>query len=261
MIPVLGWTQQDDLFSSLINSAPGYQSDQAITRLKAFEDRIQQKREKFKSDKLFLRYTFEETHKTFLTNYRAYSQFPEVFENGDYDCLSATSLFSVLLDDLGFSYKIIETNYHIFLMVELGPQSILLETTDRFNGFVTSERAIKERLNSYQIQNKTFPVKAEGGKHYFQYHLDLYQEIEPEQLTGLFYYNQAITAFNTNNLQVSVRCLMKSMKIYNSPRIAEFAVILVNKIAESDLDQGQKRSLISPFASLIKAKAELVASR
>jgi hypothetical protein len=84
--------------------------------------------------------------------------------------------------------------------------------------------------------------------------------VMPHQLTGLLCFNQAISAFNENELSESALKLKKAIRIYNSPRITEFAVILVNKIADSQLDEEQKRKLISPFASLIKAKAAIVAS-
>ena len=99
-----------------------------------------------------------------------------------------------------------------------------------------------------------------SDKYYYQYDLDLYQQVMPQQLTGLLYYNQAVTAFNMNDLVVCAQRLKKAIRIYNSPRIAEFAVILVSRIADSNLGEEEKKQLISPFASIIKDKAAIVAS-
>lgn len=258
LIPVLGWSQAPDRFQALLHSAPSHQPQLATVQMNQFITELRLKRGKLKSDEAFLRYTFREAHKTFFKNYKAYSQFPEIFDSGNYDCLSATSLLSVVLDVFGFEYKIIETNYHIFMVVEGDQKQFLLESTDEINGIVTNEEVIKERLARYQ-ENKMYSSSA--GKYYYQYDLDLYQQVMPQQLTGLLYYNQAVTAFNSNDLVVCAQKLKKAIRIYNSPRIAEFAVILVSRIADSSLGEEEKKQLISPFASvIIKDKAAIVAS-
>jgi hypothetical protein len=257
LIPVLGWSQAPDRFQVLLQSAASQEPQLAISKMDQFISDLRVKRGKLKSDEVFLRYTFREAHKTFFKNYKAYSQFPEIFESGNYDCLSATSFFSVVLDAFGFEYKIIETNYHIFMVVEGDQKQLLLESTDEINGIVTNEEVIKERLARYQ-ENKMYTSST--GKYYYQYDLDLYQQVMPQQLTGLLYYNQAVTAFNMNDLVVCAQRLKKAIRIYNSPRIAEFAVILVSRIADSSLGEEEKKQLISPFASIIKDKAAIVAS-
>jgi hypothetical protein len=257
LIPVLGWSQAHDRFQTLLQSAPSHEPQQAASKMDQFISELRMKRGKLKSDEAFIRYTFREAHKTFFKNYKAYAQFPEIFDSGNYDCLSATSLFSVVLDAFGFQYKIIETNYHIFMVVDGDQKQLLLESTDEMHGVITDEQLIKERLSRYQ-ENKVYASSA--GKYYYQYHLDLYQQVMPQQLTGLLYYNQAVIAFNDNDLVACAQKLKKAIRIYNSPRIAEFAVILVSRIADSSLGEEEKKQLISPFASVIKDKAAIVAS-
>ena len=257
IIPTLGWSQKNDRFQILLQSAPSQQPEVATSKMDHFIAGLRLKRDKLKCDEAFVRYTFREAYKTFFKNYKAYSQFPEIFETGNYDCLSATSLFSLVLDEFGFKYKIIETNYHIFLLVEADQNQLLLESTDEVNGIITNQEEIKQRLARYQ-ENKIYASSA--GKYYYQYDLDLYQPVMPQQLTGLFYYNQAVTAFNANDLVKCAQKLKKAIRIYNSPRIAEFAVILVAKIADSNLDEEEKKQLISPLASVIKEKVAIIAS-
>lgn len=258
LIPVLGWSQSADLFQSLLKSAPSIQPEMAALKMTQFISDLQQRRGKLKSDEAFLRYIFREAHRTLLKNYKAYSQFPEIFDSGNYDCLSATSLFSLVLDEFGFEYKIIETNYHIFLVVDGDQKQILLESTDKSNGIISDERILRDRLNGYRVTSQL--SASSDDKYYYQYDLDLYQQVMPQQLTGLLYFNQAVTDFNANDLVACAHELKKAIRIYNTPRIAEFAVILVNKIADSELEEEEKKKLISPFAALIKAKAAVVAS-
>lgn len=259
IIPLFGWSQPNDRIMELLQSAPSQNPNLAAEKLNQFISRMETKRAKIKSDESFLGFAFQEMHRTFLNTYKAYSQFPEIFDSGNYDCLSATSLYSILLDTFGFEYKIIETNYHIFLIVETQQKQILIETTDRVNGFVTNNRYIKERLAVYN-ENRIL-MAASGDQNYYQYKLDLYQRVMPEQLTGLLYFNQAVTAFNNNDLWESATMLKKAIRIYNSPRVPEFVVILINKVAESELGVEEKKRLIIPFASFVKSNGALLASR
>jgi hypothetical protein len=258
LFPIFGWSQSADRFQLLLQSAPIQRPELATSNMNQFISELQVKRDKIKSDEHFLRYAFRESHKTFFHHYKAYSQFPEIFDSGNYDCLSATSFFSVVLDSFGFEYKIIETNYHIFLIVEADQKQILLESTDKTNGFVSDEKSIKERLSAYR-ENKT--ISAATDKYYYQYDLDLYHEVMPQQLTGLLYFNQAVTAFNENDLTGCALKLKKAVRIYNSPRIAEFAVILVTKVADSELSDEEKKNLIRPLAFFVKAKSSVIATR
>lgn len=259
IVPVLGWSQSSNRFQTLLQSAPSLQPELATSKMDEFISDLQVKRDKLKSDENFLRYAFRESHKTFFQHYRAYAQFPEIFDSGNYDCLSATSFFSVVLDAFGFEYKIMETNYHVFLLVEADQKQIILESTDKTNGFVSNEQSVKERLNAYR-ENK-IAAATTANKYYYQYDLDLYQEVLPQQLTGLLYFNQAVNAFNNNDLAGSALKLKKAVRIYNSPRIAEFAIIMVSKLADSELTDEEKKNLIRPFAGFIKAKSSVMAAR
>jgi len=258
LFPVFAWSQSADRFQGLMQSAPSEQPALATTTMNEFISRLRVKRAKLKSDETFLRFAFKESHKTFLHHYKAYSQFPEIFDSGNYDCLSATSLFSVVLDAFDFNYKIIETNYHIFLVVDADQKQILLETTDKRGGVISDDQMITEKIGAYR-ENEM--LSSSGDKYYYHYRLDLYQQVMPHQLTGLLYFNQAVNAFNNNDLSESALKLKKAIRIYNSPRMAEFAVILISKVADSSFTEEEKRALILPFASLVKASANVVASR
>ena len=257
VFPVLGWSQPADRFQVLLQSAPSERPILATSKMNKFLVALKIKRGKLKSDETFLRYAFRESHKTFFHSYKAYSQFPEIFDSGNYDCLSATSFFSVVLDAFGFEYKIIETNYHIFLIVEADQKQILLESTDMNNGFVANDRLIKEKIRGYR-ENK---ILTSADKYYYQYEVDLYQQVMPQQLTGLLYFNQAVIAFNNNDLTACALKLKKAIRIYNSPRAKELITILVTQVAASDLDEEEKKNLIRPFASMIKAMGSVVAAR
>jgi len=260
LIPFMGWGQPSDRFQTLLQSAScNMPAEQATLKMSRFLSGLSAKRSKFKSDELFLRYAFRESHKNFFHNYKAYSQFPEIFDSGNYDCLSATSFLSIVLDAFEFDYKIIETNYHIFLVVDANEKQILLETTDKTYGFISGDRILNARLNEYRENNLT--TAGNSQLHHYKFDLDIYQQVMPNQLPGLLYFNQAVIAFNNKDYADCAIKIKKALRIYTNPRISELIIILVAEVAESDLEEEEKRKLIRPFASFIKERASVMASR
>lgn len=219
-----------------------------------------QKKSKRYSEKNFLKIMFRESHHRYFKSYQLYAQFADIFEKGNYDCLSATSFLSVLLDEFDFDYKIIETNYHIFLYVETNDGPVLLESTDKFNGIVTDAQQIDERISTYKT-NELVINPSETDKNYYDFSFNLYQQVLPYQLPGLLYFNQAVVAYNHKNLIECADKLIKASKIYESPRTAEFAVILVKSVVASDLDEQMKKELIRPFVKYLRNSNYIIASR
>lgn len=204
-----------------------------------------------------LRKTFRKVHATFLKQYVAYSDVDRIFSSGQYDCLTATALFSYVLDHLNYSYEIIETNYHIFLVVYTAKGKILLETTDRFGGFVMDEAVISERMRSYQ--ENQIPASS-PAKFYYQYSFELNRKISSEKLVGLVYYNQAVRAFNQHDWITSSLLLERANALYASPRCEEFGPILIQSVLESSLTEELKTRCLVRLRNFWTKKSEIIAS-
>ena len=141
---------QENSLKGFFRTVPRANQEEISTELHSF---IQVQREKFassKSDIKFLRSLVWESHKRFLKTYKPYSQFDELFENGNYDCLTGTSFFSLVFESLNLPFTIIETNYHIFMMIETDKGNVLLETTDRVFGLKTHSSEIENCLSQYR---------------------------------------------------------------------------------------------------------------
>ncbi len=258
LIPFLGSAQPTELLPDLLASSPMGNSQDITVRLTGFLSTLQHKQSKY-SEQDFLKLIFRESHKKFFKHYQPYTQFSEIFERGYYDCLSATSFLSLVLNEFGYEYNIIETNYHIFLSVETNNGSVLIESTDRFNGLVTDSKQIEQRIAGYR-SNSLSVDPSESDKVYYKYNFNLYQLVKPEQLPGLLYFNQAVTAFNHKDLIACATKLDKANKIYESPRSTELAVLLVKSVVESNLSEDEKVELVKPFVKYLRSTS-LLASR
>ena len=68
-------------------------------------------------------------HDKFLVQYKEISPFHEIFETGTYNCVSATALFALTLDELNIPYNIQEQPTHVFIMAYPDTKGIMVEMT------------------------------------------------------------------------------------------------------------------------------------
>lgn len=225
--------------------------------ISAFLHKLEQKRPSFENKRDFLEYVFQKTHQRFLKHYDDYVSFGEMLNNRSYNCLTGTALYALLLDHFGINYKVIETNYHIFLIAQTDEGRVLLEATDPIHGFVSDAGAIEGRIRTYR-QNAVQEIKS--SKTYYRFNFNLYHEVNLDQMLGLLHYNFAVKAFNEHRLLESVNELGKAIELYNSPRIEEFSRIVLYSIKESNLEPSAKAKCLSEIQSWRKRSFIVTAS-
>ena len=192
------------------------------------------------SEVSFLKTLSARAHHLFLRKYVAYSHVENIFKSGNYDCLSGTYFFCATLDQFGFRYRIIETNYHIFLLVQTARGDVLLESTDRANGVINDEKTVGDKLEAYRTRSGVSISSA-----LYLSDVLLFHELEPEQLPGLLYFNLAVEAYNKKDFFACGGYLEKAWKIYDNPRIERFIPILIHSIhTTASMDRSQKERLM-----------------
>lgn len=229
---------------------------QAADELEEFADRLEVKKLKQNNDKEFLNYLFKKTHQRFLHSFTEYSTFGDLLDKGEYNCLTGTALYALLLDHVGFDYTIIETNYHIFLIAKTSSGSVLIEATDPTNGFVVTPDAIEKRISSYK-QNVI--QQTQLNKSYYHFNFELFNTVTLDQMAGLLYYNRSVKAYNNHQLEKAIQHLDKAFALYQSPRIDEFSKILLLSVAESDLEEQQKNRFVRQLQQIRKKNVNFVA--
>lgn len=207
------------------------------------------------SDVALLKSLSSHAHRSYLKKYTAYAHVNDIFSKGSYDCLSGTYFFCAALEQLGFRYRIIETNYHIFLMVQTAGGEVLLESTDRENGIVTDAKTIEDKLLSYRhASSETSNLYLSG--------VDLFGQLLPEQLPGLIYFNKAVEAFNAKKLSECCDYLEQAWKIYDNARIGHFVPVLLKKVMGNDrIPKEDKEHLITLLKSYRGIGQQAIAAR
>jgi hypothetical protein len=221
-----------------------------------FAERMKVTQASARNEKEFLSQLFSKTHRKFLKSYTDYVSFGETLRKGTYNCLTGTALYALLLDQLGVEYRIIETNYHIFLLAGSGDERALIEATDPLNGFITGSARIAERISEYR---KNEVERSGPSKQYYRYSTELFNDVNLDELLGLLHYNLSVVAYNRRDLPEAIDQLSEAMPLYRSPRIDEFARLVHLMVIESKLEPSVKAHCLSEIEKLRSQQVNLTA--
>lgn len=228
---------------------------------KAFNEHIialTRKKGKYNNDQRFLSHLFYRTHQKFLKKYIPFSSLRSVFTEGDYDCLSATALYALMLNALNIDYRVVETNYHIYLQIDIKDKVVLFESTDPLYGFITDPKEIEKRLNEYDAGN--YGVTA-SNKNTYEYTSKINNQVGLNHIVGLHYYNAAVAAYNEEALKEAVDNLEKTILFYNSERVMEFGAVIARALlATNAMNIEDKKDQLARVNDILKLQPTLISS-
>lgn len=237
----------------LVDHSPSY----TASSFDSFLNKLEKKHNAINQENDFIHYLFTKTHQQYLKKYEENTPISNLFKTGSYNCLTGTILYALLLDHFQIPHQVIETNYHIFIIVESKQGKILLETTDPANGFISDPLEIESRMNTY----KTNSAQTSNSKmRYYQFNFELFNPVSIQELRGLLYYNKAADAYNHQNLQESVQCLTKAHELYSSSRIDEFSQLLLLTLQQSNMENQLRMECIKTVLSIKRDLAAVMAS-
>jgi len=195
-------------------------SDEKYKRVAAnfnlFCEKLKAKKQRKKEEK-FLKYVFFKVHKKYLREYQLNSPLFKTFELGQYDCVSGTAIYALILHNLNIPYIIKETKFHVYLLTEADDRQVLFETTDPEDGFITALAKIEESEKKYQ--------EDEGrNNNYYVFKSSINEAINLKELSALEYYNMGVASFNQKNIVSSLDFFEKALRLYKSPRIQEIFI-------------------------------------
>ncbi len=183
---------------------------------------LDKKRAKTKNDYNFLRQIFQKSHNTLLKTYVKHSTFNEMLKVGEFDCVSGSATLGMLLNRYGYDYDIVETDYHVFIVVNVKDKNIILESTLPIGGMITSPTDVQAYLDSYKTvefaQLSSLTQRLGNPEEDLSNH-SIFRKVSLLELAGLQYYNDAITHFNEQSFGLASKQLSKALLLYDSERI------------------------------------------
>lgn len=173
-------------------------------------------------DYKFLRQVFEKTHQKLLKKYEQHSTFNAMLSEGRYDCVSGSAALGLLLNRYGYDFDIIETDYHVFIVVSLEGKKVVLESTLPIGGMISTPSEVEKYLDSYKAKEfaslKAINQSLAGPEIDYGDN-SIFRKVNLRQLAGLQYYNDAIIHFNSQSFILAVDQLSKAYTLYPSDRI------------------------------------------
>lgn len=241
-----------DLFSCInheINS-----TDKFEKRLNELVDKIDLTQYSSKKRSKLIKDVYESVHGEFLKKYTEKNFFSDIFEYGNYNCVSATALYAIIFEKLEIPYVIKEAPTHVYLVAYPNEDQIIVETTSPSFGYIEMKADFKKEYVNYLKENKIISeseLRNSSIEELFnEYYFDEL-EIKLEELVGLQYYNDAILKIEEKQYQEAYNQLAKAQKFYASKKI-DFLLITSTYLwlQSKDLSAEEKFSIICKTSEL-----------
>lgn len=144
-----------------------------------------------------LKFIFDHVQTTFLKNYNADADFSRMFATGEYNCLTGTILYALLLDELSINHTIKFMPGHVYLIAYADDIPYIFETTDPIGGFIEMNKTMQSNaiksLRLMKFMASDNGDKSAGGDLFETYYLKL-NNTELKGLVGYQYINAANAA-------------------------------------------------------------------
>lgn len=181
------------------------------------------KEEKEKKEKKRVKLIYDKIHEKFFKKYVLDSYFTDIFNNGRYNCVTASALYAFAFDELKIPYYVKQTPSHVFLVAYPKSHKIYLETTvPGAHGFVVPEESEVKKIINELIAYKLVTQEEVNSKGYIKFYEDYYYGkdfISKNSLIGMQYYNKGIFDFQNSNYNQAINNLRKAKVFYSSPII------------------------------------------
>ncbi len=168
-----------------------------------------------------LRQIFQKTHQKLFKKYEQHSSFNAMLSEGRYDCVSGSAALGLLLERYGYTFDLVETDYHVFVVVDLEGKKVVLESTLPVGGMITAPSEVEKYLDAYKptaLASKALNQPLAGPDIDYSDNT-IFRKVNLKQLAGLQYYNDAIVHFNAQAFGQAVGQLSKAYLLYPSDRI------------------------------------------
>lgn len=137
-------------------------------------------------------------HNTYLKKYEMASGFTKIFENGTYNCATASVLFGIVFEALEIPFSIKLMPDHVYLLAWPESESIVVETTNPAKGMLVYDEQYKSGFVDFLHESKLVseeeymnqPVDSLFAEHFFTE-----EDITLGELMGVLYQNASVPFF------------------------------------------------------------------
>ena len=165
---------------------------------------------------------YKTTHSKFFKKYNEKSFFNNIFENGNYNCVTASAFYALMFDEFNINYSIKETPTHIYIIADTSGLQTLIESTLPGTGVVNYNEKFKNDFVAYLNKNKIISdIEFENSTtdEFFREYYSKDKSINLMELAAIQYYNKGIFLMMDEKFSGAASYLRKALAIYPSNSI------------------------------------------
>jgi len=189
-----------------------------------------------KNTKAQIKQIYKTVHSSNLSKYDEKVFFSDIFDGGEYNCVTASALYAIVLEYFEVPFQIKETPNHVYLIGDPDETQILIESTNPSNGVVVYDHKTKKQYVDYLVENKIISkmdVSTSTVDEVFDAYYNKDTDINLYELTALQYYNKGIFFIEEGNYLEASIAFEKSSLLYSSVNTEfMFKASLLNLLSE-----------------------------
>ncbi len=190
-----------------------------------------------------IRILYRTVNNTFFTKYEFSTTFDKIFHNGNYNCVTASALYGIVLDHLNIPFYIMETPMHVYIVAYYNKTHIKIESAGPYSGYFVYNESIKRTLIEFFKSIKLIDeneISDSSIDELFDKYYFYGNKISLRELIGIQYINNAAFNILEENFIESYKNLEKSYLFYPSEDTKQLLyTYLVNIIYRLNYDKVQ----------------------
>lgn len=247
-----------DLFLTPFSKAEGVTSKSVHDQINECVEYLKKETEK-QSDEKKVKTIYKYVHKRFFKVYKLKNSFSDIFEKGEYNCVSGSAMYGIVFTLMNIPFQVIEAPQHVFLVAYPDSYKILIETTSPQDGYFVFSNAYIERYIKYLNEAKLISdeeYKNTNANDLFKKYYFVKKGLNLIELAGAQYCNYAVYNTDDNNNDKALDEIKKAYYLWTGERhkyLLEW--LLSNTVANNDYKKQEdvtRLSILCRFNSLDK---------
>ena len=227
-------TETSFLLISQIDSVDNNLPNKFSKDFYSFLDELNNKTSKLKMNKR-VNFIYDNIHAKYFKKYVANPNFIEIFTKNEFNCVTATALYSIAFDYLKIPYQIKEKPTHVYLLAFPETYRIIIETTTPNNGYKAVNETELENYKKYLLSYKLISVdeaKSYDSEKIFNEFYVQDTTINLTNLIGIQYYNNSVKYSEKNNFKLALIQAEKAFELHKKDYIKKWINFIIIKLIE-----------------------------
>ncbi|MCB2221512.1 MAG: hypothetical protein KQI35_14020 [Bacteroidetes bacterium] len=176
---------------------------------------------------------YSDIHEDYLKKYEEGQYFPDLFNEGLYNCVTASAYYGLIFQNLNIPYTIKESYDHVYILTYPETFSIRVETTDPRKGYLVYDDRFKSQFVDFLKESKLISeteYKQKTSDELFNEYFYKEEDINLLELAGLQYYNKAVDCLANQKYEEAFAMVEKSAYLHPSERAGYMLLICVANV-------------------------------